>query len=193
MVTLALIAHAHSFIFHDYGKALQIFERMFQLNPMQAICFDLAAVTNVYVNNKELAYEQSQLALKLGRFSPYRYCIYTTCSMAAAINHRYQEAAHYGDLATQDRFLAAVRGEVRLLGGFDGTEAASWERQPEENPTTWEPSVATAPLLPAKPWTAPWWAPARFERIETTDGHIRPLPSARSPAPTYIITLPMPA
>ena len=110
-VTLALVAHTYSFIFHDYERALQIFERMFQLNPMQAICFDLSAVTNVYVNNKELAWEQSQLAFKLGRFSPYRYCIDTTCTMAAAINERYDEAIKYGDWATQKKptFTAALR------------------------------------------------------------------------------------
>ena len=130
-VTLALIAHAHSFIFHDYGKALQIFERMFQLNPMQAICFDLAAVTNVYVNNQELAYQQSQLALKLGRFSPYRYCIYTTCAMAAAINKRYREAAHFGELATQERptFTAALRYLTAAQSLAGDTEAAQLSYQ----------------------------------------------------------------
>ena len=128
-VTLALIAHAHSFIFHNYARAQQIFDRMFQLNPMQAICFDLSAVTNVYVNNKEAAYQQSQLALKLGRFSPYRYCIYTTCAMAAAINQRYQEAAHYGDLATQEKptFTAALRyltAAQSLAGDIEGAQAS---------------------------------------------------------------------
>ena len=137
-VTLALIAHAHSFIFHDYGKALQIFDRMFQLNPIQAICFDLAAVTNVYVNNKELAYEQSQLALKLGRFSPYRYCIYTTCAMAAAINERYREAANYGELATQEKptFTAALRylTAAQSLAGDAEAARLSFEKLVEIEP-----------------------------------------------------------
>lgn len=110
-VTLALIAHTHSFVFHDYAKAHEIFDRMFQLNPMQAICFDLSAVTNVYVDNKELAYQQSQLALKLGRFSPYRYCIDTTCTMASAINKRYDESVIHGERATRTHptFTAALR------------------------------------------------------------------------------------
>ncbi len=137
-VTLALIAHAHSFIFHDYARAQQIFERMFQLNPVQAICFDLAAVTNVYVNNKELAYEQSQLALRLGRFSPYRYCIYTTCSMASAINQKYQEAARYGELATQEKptFTAALRylTAAQSLAGDTEAAAASFEKLIEIEP-----------------------------------------------------------
>ena len=66
-VTLALLAHTHSFVFRDYKKSTQIFDRMFQLNPMQAICFDLAAATNVYIDNAELAHKQSSLALSLGQ------------------------------------------------------------------------------------------------------------------------------
>ena len=126
-VTLALVAHTYSFIFHDYDKALQIFERMFQLNPMQAICFDLSAVTNVYVCNKEQAWEQSQLAFKLGRFSPYRYCIDTTCTMAAAINERYDEAIKYGDSATQQKptFTAALRYLAAAKSLAGDTEGAN--------------------------------------------------------------------
>ena len=105
---------------------------------MQAICFDLAAVTNVYVNNKELAYEQSQLALKLGRFSPYRYCIYTTCAMAAAINERYGEAAQYGELATQEKptFTAALRylTAAQSLAGNTEAAQASYEKLIEIEP-----------------------------------------------------------
>jgi len=126
-VTLALIAHTHSFVFHDYAKATEIYDRMFQLNPMQAICFDLSAVTNVYINNKELAYQQSQLALKLGRFSPYRYCIDTTCTMASAINKRYEESVRHGERATskQPTFTAALRfltAAKSLSGDIEGAE-----------------------------------------------------------------------
>ena len=126
-VTLALVAHTHSFVFHDYAKATEIYERMFQLNPMQAICFDLSAVTNVYIDNKELAYQQSQLALKLGRFSPYRYCIDTTCTMASAINKRYDESVMHGERATskQPTFTAALRfltAAKSLSGDTEGAE-----------------------------------------------------------------------
>lgn len=126
-VTLALVAHTYSFVFHDYDRAQQIFERMFQLNPMQAICFDLSAVTNVYVDNKELAWEQSQLAYQLGRFSSYRYCIDTTCTMAAVINERYDVAIKHGDWATQKKptFTAALRYLTAAKSLAGDTEGAN--------------------------------------------------------------------
>ncbi|MEM7208915.1 MAG: hypothetical protein AAF434_13920 [Pseudomonadota bacterium] len=131
-ITLALVAHTYSFVFRDYGKAQEIYRRMFQLNPMQAICFDLSAVTNVYLGAKQLAYDQSQLALKLGRFSPYRYCIETTCAMAAAINKRYDEAILHGDRATEQKptFTAALRylTAAKSLAGDKEGAISSYQR-----------------------------------------------------------------
>lgn len=116
-VTLALLAHTYSFVFRDYKKSTQIFERMFQLNPMQAICFDLAAATNVYIDNAEMAYEQSSLALNLGQFSQYIYCIYTTHTMSSFMSGRYDEAVRYGYLANamKPTFTANLRYLIAAL------------------------------------------------------------------------------
>lgn len=116
-VTLALVAHAYSFVYRDYEKATQVFERMFQLHPMQAICFDLAAVTNVYVDNADLAYEQSSLALKLGKFSQYIYCIHTTHTMSCFMSGRVDEAVRYGYRAIEMKptFTANLRYLIAAL------------------------------------------------------------------------------
>jgi tetratricopeptide (TPR) repeat protein len=120
-VTLALIAHTYSFVFRDYEKATVIFDRMFQLNPMQAICYDLAAVTNVYVNNAELAYEQSSLALKLGQFSQYNYCTYTTHTMSCFMSGRSDEAIQYGyrGIEMKPTFTANLRYLIAALVRID--------------------------------------------------------------------------
>jgi hypothetical protein len=93
---------------------------------MQAICFDLSAVTNVYVNNGERAYEQSSLALKLGRFSQYIYCIHTTHTMACFMSGRNEEAARYGFLATEMKptFTANLRYLIAALVRLDDMDRA---------------------------------------------------------------------
>jgi hypothetical protein len=41
--------------------------------------------------------------------------------------------------------------------------------------------LASPPKLPATPCTAPWrTVPARFDRMDINEGHIRPLPSANN-------------
>ncbi len=116
-VTLALVAHAYSFVYRNYEKATEVFERMFQLHPMQAICFDLAAVTNVYVDKPALAYDQSSLALKLGKFSQYIYCIYTTHTMSSFISGHSDEAVRYGYRAIEMKptFTANLRYLIAAL------------------------------------------------------------------------------
>ena len=116
-VTLALVAHTYSFVYRDYEKSARIFERMFQLNPMQAICFDLAAVTNVYLDKADLAYEQSSAALKLGQFSQYIYCIYTTHTMSSFMSGRQEEAVRCGYRAIEMKptFTANLRYLIAAL------------------------------------------------------------------------------
>lgn len=128
-VSLSLAAHAHSFVFKEYDKAQDLYEMVLKQNPTQAICYDMAATTNVYTGNKVVAYQQAKRALALGQYSPFKYCIDTTCSMAAAINKKFDEAAFYSDRVNRQKptYTAALRMRVAsksLAGDANGAKSS---------------------------------------------------------------------
>ena len=54
-ITLALAAHAHSFVFHEYSQALELADRAIAANPFQAICWDMRALTMGYLGEVQQA------------------------------------------------------------------------------------------------------------------------------------------
>lgn len=113
-LTLCLTGHALSFVFQDFEKALKLFKLAMMQGPSQAICYDMAATTNVYVSNKQEAHEQAMLALSLGRYSPFLYNIEVTCAMACALMGRLDEAIQFTQsvLRKKPSYTVALRYDI---------------------------------------------------------------------------------
>jgi tetratricopeptide (TPR) repeat protein len=117
-ITLALTAHAHSFIFREYEFALELLNRAVAANPMLAICRDLRALTLGYLGDVERGYQDAMYARALGGPPTYRYCIETTCCILSTLQGRFEDGIKYGRLALaqQPNFLPALRYSASCEG-----------------------------------------------------------------------------
>lgn len=125
-ITLALTAHAHSFIFREYEYALELADRAVAANPMLAICRDLRALTLGYLGEVERGYSDAARARALGGPPPYRYCIDATCCILSTLNGRFDEGIGHGRrvLAQQPNFLPALRYTASCEGHLGRTAEA---------------------------------------------------------------------
>ncbi len=117
-ITLALTAHAYSFILRDYQYALDLADRAVAANPSLAIARDLRALTLGYLGEVERGYEDAVIARKLGGPPPYRYCIDTTCCILSTLRGRFDEGIGHGRrvLAQQPNYLPALRYTASCQG-----------------------------------------------------------------------------
>jgi tetratricopeptide (TPR) repeat protein len=117
-ITLALTAHAYSFILRDYHYALDLADRAVAANPTLAIARDLRALTLGYLGDVERGYKDAVIARKLGGPPPYRYCIDTTCCILSTLRGRFDEGIGHGRrvLAQQPNYLPALRYTASCQG-----------------------------------------------------------------------------
>lgn len=122
-ITLALAAHAHSFVFREYAQALELADRAIAANPLQAICWDMRALTLGYLGEVKRGYEDAMRARALGGPPLYRYCIDTTCCILATLNGRFEEGIRHGErvLAQQPTYLPALRYSAACHGHLGQT------------------------------------------------------------------------
>lgn len=126
-LTLALAAHAHSFLFREYDYALALLDRAVAADPMHAIARDLRALTLGYMGETEAGYAEALAAQAIGGPPPYAYCIDTTCCILAAISGRHAEAVRHGRrvLARQPDYLPALRYTAACEGHVGRFEDAA--------------------------------------------------------------------
>lgn len=140
-ITLALAAHAHSFVFREYAQALELADRAIAANPLQAICWDMRALTLGYLGEVKRGYEDAMRARALGGPPLYRYCIDTTCCILATLNGRFEEGIRHGErvLAQQPTYLPALRYSAACHGHLGHTVEAV---RTVERLRAWEPDFS---------------------------------------------------
>jgi tetratricopeptide (TPR) repeat protein len=140
-ITLALAAHAHSFVFREYAQALELADRAIAANPLQAICWDMRALTLGYLGEVKRGYEDAMRARALGGPPLYRYCIDTTCCILATLNGRFEEGIRHGErvLAQQPTYLPALRYSAACHGHLGQTVEAV---RTVERLRAWEPDFS---------------------------------------------------
>ncbi|MER8729722.1 hypothetical protein [Mesorhizobium sp. M0323] len=140
-ITLALAAHAHSFVFREYAQALELADRAIAANPLQAICWDMRALTLGYLGEVKRGYEDAMRARALGGPPLYRYCIDTTCCILATLNGRFEEGIRHGErvLAQQPTYLPALRYSAACHGHLGHTVEAV---RTIERLRAWEPDFS---------------------------------------------------
>ncbi|SFU22865.1 hypothetical protein [Mesorhizobium sp. YR577] len=140
-ITLSLAAHAHSFVFHEYRYALELADRAIAANPLQALCWDMRALTLGYLGEVQQGYADALRARTLGGPPGYRYFIDTTCCILATLSGRFKEGVQFGELvlARQPGFLPALRYSAACHGhlGQQGDAVRIVDRLRE-----WEPDFS---------------------------------------------------
>ncbi|HET6521667.1 MAG TPA: hypothetical protein VFG47_17880 [Geminicoccaceae bacterium] len=77
-VALAVAGHIASFVHHDYGRALGLFDRSRRLDPTSAYCWDLSALTLCYTGDAPEGLRRLEASRGLWERHPtpyYHYCV----------------------------------------------------------------------------------------------------------------------
>lgn len=137
-ITLALTAHAYSFVFREYEYALDLADRAVSASPLLAIGRDMRALTLGYLGDVERGYQDALLARQLGGPPPYRYLIDTTCCILSTLSGRFEEGIRHGRrvLSQQPRYLPALRYTASCQGhlGLGNDAQLTLERLRREEP-----------------------------------------------------------
>jgi DNA-binding SARP family transcriptional activator len=125
-LALAVAGHIASFVNHDYGQALDLFERSLQLDPDSAYARDLNAVTLCYTGRAEEALRELERCRDLWQRHPDLFCFQTTACIALLLAGRFDEASAVGLKTVRDNpnYLAAYRPLIASLGHLGRIEEA---------------------------------------------------------------------
>ena len=125
-LTLALAGHACGYTLHDYALADELLDRAMEINPNLAFGWDHRALGHMYCGRLEEARHASELAVRIGRFSPLRFTYDTTLCMIATLSGDYATAVRLGEqaLARRPNFGAALRYTAVSLGHLGRREDA---------------------------------------------------------------------
>lgn len=126
-LTLALTAHAHSFIFHEYEYALGLLDRATDIDPMQPIALDMRGLTLGYLGEAERGYADAMRARSIGPPPPYEFLVDATCCVLATLSGRYAEGVVHGRrvLARKPNFLPALRYTAACEGLLERKDEAA--------------------------------------------------------------------
>lgn len=125
-ISLACLAHAMGYVFHEHGLASDLLEKALRLNPNQAFVWDHYALNRMYVGDFEAAHKAAERAVYLGSFSPLSYSYDTTLAMTSTMLGRNQLAiaSSRNALRKQPKFAAAMRYLLVNLSRLDREDEA---------------------------------------------------------------------
>ena len=123
-LVLALVAHVQSFLLRKHGSAAENLQMALRTGPHLAFVHDVCAMNAIYSGNLDSAHVHAQKAIRLGRFSPYKFFYDASACIAASINGDHRKAIISGQQALRKRpqFLAVKRhlfASQALLGFED--------------------------------------------------------------------------
>lgn len=110
-ISLACLAHAMGYVFHEHRLAGDLLEKALRLNAHQAFVWDHYALNRLYLGDLDAAHKAAERAVYLGSFSPISYSYDTTLAMTSTLLGRSHQAivASQNALRKQPRFAAAMR------------------------------------------------------------------------------------
>jgi len=125
-LVLGLVAHVHSYVFHEFAFADDLISRALETNPFRSMTWDSAALLYSYTNRPAEAMKAALNARRLGMHSPYRHLFDGACCVASLVNGRFEEAVKYGEsvMSVQSEFKAVLRYLAASYGHLGDTEHA---------------------------------------------------------------------
>jgi tetratricopeptide (TPR) repeat protein len=125
-LVLGLVAHVHSYVFHEFSFADDLISRALETNPFRSITWDTAALLYSYTGRPKEAMQAALNARRLGLHSPYRHLYDGACCVASLVNGRFEDAVRYGEsvMAVQPEFKSVLRYLAASYGHLGNTEHA---------------------------------------------------------------------
>lgn len=116
-LALAIYGHTQSFLFAEYDRAIEAFDRAIAASPNSAIAWGLSAPTYCYLGEGQAAIDRAQHALSLSPLEPYAYFYRTALTLAHYFNGTYEDSVFWGQktMAAAPTFIANMRPLIASL------------------------------------------------------------------------------
>jgi adenylate cyclase len=110
-LALSLCGHIRSWLFHDYGQAIELFDRALAAHPSAAIAWTRSSATFAYIGEPREARRRVDIGLRLSPYDAHVFFSYGLAGLAAYASGDYLEAANWGrkSMAANPRFVGNMR------------------------------------------------------------------------------------
>ncbi|MEP3246224.1 MAG: BTAD domain-containing putative transcriptional regulator [Sneathiella sp.] len=125
-IVLAILGHLEAFIHHDFGGALELFDRSLLANPNCAYTWGFSAITHCYIGKAEEALSMLTRCRTIMPFDPHPYYFDTARCIASMLTGQYEDAVRIGKqvLRNNPNFHASYRPLLSSLGHLERQEEA---------------------------------------------------------------------
>jgi len=125
-LALSVFGHTQSFLFAQYNRALEAFDRAITTSPNSEIAWGFSAPTYCYIGEGETAIERAEHALALSPLEPFAYYYRSALTLAHYINGTFDESVFWGQktMAEAPRFTANMRPLIASLVALERMEEA---------------------------------------------------------------------
>jgi class 3 adenylate cyclase/Tfp pilus assembly protein PilF len=110
-VALAIFGHINSFLFGNYDRAVDAFDRAIAGTPNSAIAWTLSASTYCYLGDGPRAVARASYGMSLSPLDPYAYFYQSALTNAHYTNETFDEAVYWGMkvMAAAPQYVANLR------------------------------------------------------------------------------------
>jgi adenylate cyclase len=124
---LAMVAHLHSFLLHDYDAALLFFARALEAGPSNAIVIAMHALTLAYLGRGDEAVRHAYQAIRLSPLDHRMFLFHNILALANFAAGAYDEAARWARASDNaaPRFTANLRTLIASLAQVGAAGEAS--------------------------------------------------------------------
>jgi adenylate cyclase len=125
-LALATYGHSMSFLFGDFERALDAFDRALASSPNSPVAWGLSSPTYTYLGDGPMAVARGEYALRLSPLDPYAAYYHHILCLAHYGNGTYEDAVRWGFKATamNDRFTGGLRPLAAALVALGRVEEA---------------------------------------------------------------------
>ncbi len=117
-VALAIAGHLEAFVHHDFGTALEYFEKSQASNPNCAYAWGFSAITHCYIGKANTALNLLAKCRQIMPFDPHPYYFDTARCIASMLAGKYEDAVRIGRqvLRNNPNFHANYRPLISSMG-----------------------------------------------------------------------------
>jgi tetratricopeptide (TPR) repeat protein len=112
-LALSLCGHIRSWLFHDYGYAIELFDRALAAHPSAAIAWTRSSATFAYIGEPREAKRRVDIGLRLSPYDQHIFFSYGLAGLAAYASGDHAEAAEWGrnrkSMTANPRFVGNLR------------------------------------------------------------------------------------
>ncbi len=126
-IGLAIAGHLEAFVHHDFGTALEYFDKSQSANPNCAHAWGFSAITHCYIGEADKALSMLARCRQIMPFDPHPYYFDTARCIASMLSGRYEDAVRIGQqvLRNNPNFHANYRPLISSLGHLGRMDEAT--------------------------------------------------------------------